>query len=248
MKIILEIQRFNPKKDRSPRLQRYEVEAGPNDRLLDALMHVKRVLDPSLGLRKSCAHGICGSDAMVINGKERLACKTLIKEVAEGEGSVVRVEPLRTMPVERDLMVDQRPFFDRYRKVKPYLINPEPVREKERLQSREERAKFDDATKCILCAACYSACPVRQKTNPAYIGPAAVVQASRFIEDSRDRGLAERLPALDDPNGVWPCVNFFECTRVCPRSIKVTYLINLTKRRITEYRKSDGEKTPAPKS
>lgn len=243
MKVILEIQRFNPKRDQTAHFQRYDVEAEPNDRLLDTLMHVKRVVDPTLGLRKSCAHGICGSDAMVINGKERLACKTLVKDVADHDGAVVRIEPLRTMPVQRDLMVDQGPFFAHYRKVKPYLINLEPVEEKERLQSREERAKFDDATKCILCAACYSACPVRHKTNPAYIGPAAVVQASRFIEDSRDKGFEERLPELDYSDGVWPCVNFFECTRVCPRSIKVTYLINLTKRRITEYRKSKGGKT-----
>jgi succinate dehydrogenase / fumarate reductase iron-sulfur subunit len=245
MKVILEIQRFNPKRDQGPHFQRYEVEAEPNDRLLDTLMHVKRVVDSTLGLRKSCAHGICGSDAMVINGKERLACKTLVKDVADHDGAVVRVEPLRTMPVQRDLMVDQGPFFAHYRKVKPYLINFEAVKEKERLQSREERAKFDDATKCILCAACYSACPVRQKDNPAYIGPAAIVQASRFIEDSRDKGFEERLPELDYSDGVWPCVNFFECTRVCPRSIKVTYLINLTKRRITEYRKSKGHKTRA---
>lgn len=245
MKLILEIQRFNPKKDSSPYPQRYEIEAAPNDRLLDALMHVKRVMDPTLGLRKSCAHGICGSDAMVINGKERLACKTLVRDVADRDGAVVKVEPLRTMPVERDLMVDQRAFFAHYRTVKPYLMTAEPADGKERLQTPEERAKFDDATKCILCAACYSACPVRQKTNAAYIGPAAIVQASRFIEDSRDHGLEERLPALDQADGIWPCVSFFECTRVCPRGIKVTYLINLTKKRITEFRKSKGEKTGA---
>jgi succinate dehydrogenase / fumarate reductase iron-sulfur subunit len=238
MKITLEIQRFNPKKDTAPFFQTYEVEAVPNDRLLDVLMHLQRTVDPSLGLRKSCAHGICGSDAMVINGRERLACKTLVKDVASGDGAVVRIEPLRTMPVQRDLMVDQGPFFAHYRKVKPYLIYSEEVKEKERFQSREERARFDDATECILCASCYSACPVRQNTNAAYIGPAAIVQASRFIEDSRDKGFEERLPELDFPDGVWPCVNFFECTRVCPRSIKVTYLINLTKRRIANYRKS----------
>jgi succinate dehydrogenase iron-sulfur subunit len=245
MNIILEIQRFNPKKDTGAYLKTYEVEAAPNDRLLDVLMHLKRTVDPTLGLRKSCAHGICGSDAMVINGQERLACKTLVKEVADRDGAAVRIEPLRTMPVQRDLMVDQGPFFGHYRKVRPYLINFDEVKEKERLQSPAERARFDDATKCILCAACYSACPVRQKTNPAYIGPAAIVQASRFIEDSRDQGFEERLPALDFPDGVWPCVNFFECTRVCPRSIKVTYLINLTKRRITDYRKSKGDKPRA---
>jgi len=242
MKIILEISRFNPKTDEGPCFRKYEVEAEPNDRLLDVLMHFKRTVDPTLGLRKSCAHGICGSDAMVINGRERLACKTLVKEVAAGEGAVVRIEPLRTMPVQRDLMVDQGPFFADYRKVKPYFINPDEVAAKERLQSPAERAKFDDATKCILCAACYSACPVRQGINPAFIGPAAIVQASRFIEDSRDRGLEDRLPELDRPDGVWPCASFFECTRVCPRSIKVTYLINTTKKRVNDARRSKGEK------
>jgi succinate dehydrogenase / fumarate reductase, iron-sulfur subunit len=242
MKIILEIQRFDPAKDEGPCFRKYEVEAGPSDRLLDVLMHLKRTVEPTLGLRLSCAHGICGSDAMVIDGRERLACKTLVKDVAAGEGAVVRIEPLRTMPVQRDLMVDQGAFFAHYRKIKPYLINPEEIKEKERPQSPAERAKFDDATKCILCAACYSACPVRQGINAAFIGPAAIVQASRFLEDSRDRGLGDRLPEIDDPDGVWPCASFFECTRVCPRSIKVTYLINKTKKRINDFRKSKGEK------
>jgi succinate dehydrogenase / fumarate reductase iron-sulfur subunit len=238
MKIALEIRRFDPQSDRSPAWQRFELEALPNDRLLDVLLHVSRVLDPTLGLRKSCGHGICGSDAMVINGKERLACKTLIKDVAETEGAVVRIEPLRTMPVEKDLMVDQRPFFAHYRTIKPYLSSPEPAAGRERLQTPEERSRIDDPTKCILCAACYSACPVRQEKNAAFIGPAAIVQAARFNEDSRDRGFEERLAALDDPNGVWPCESLFECTRVCPRGIKVTWLINLTKKRIKEYKTS----------
>jgi succinate dehydrogenase / fumarate reductase iron-sulfur subunit len=119
VRIILEIRRFNPEKGGSPAWQKFELEALPNDRLLDTLLHVSRVLDPTLGLRKSCGHGICGSDAMVINGRERLACKTLVKEVAETDGAVVRIEPLRTMPVEKDLMVDQRPFFAHYRNIKP---------------------------------------------------------------------------------------------------------------------------------
>jgi len=247
MKIVLELKRFNPEKDKDPNWQRFDLEASPNERLLDALLHVSRVLDPTLGLRKSCGHGICGSDAMVINGKERLACKTLIKDAASGEGAVIRIEPLRTMPVEKDLMVDQRPFFAHYRLIRPYFFNPEPVTAKERLQTPEERSRIDDPTKCILCAACYSACPVRQEKNPAYIGPAAIVQAARFNEDSRDRGFEERLPALDDPNGVWPCESLFECTRVCPRGIKVTWLINLMKRRIQEYKRSFQAETSKPK-
>jgi succinate dehydrogenase / fumarate reductase iron-sulfur subunit len=238
MKIFLRIQRFNPEKDNKPSFQQYAVDVDPTERLLDALIKVKDEKDPSLGFRKSCAHGVCGSDAMVINGKERLACKTLIKDVAENEGDTVTIEPLRTLPLQRDLLVDQTAFFKNYRKVKPYLINPESVPEKERIQSPERRREFDEATKCILCAACYSACPVIQEINPGFIGPAAVVQAARFIDDDRDRGFAERLPELDYPDGIWPCESRFECTRVCPRSIKVTKLINQTKRKITAFKKN----------
>jgi succinate dehydrogenase / fumarate reductase iron-sulfur subunit len=244
VKIWLEVRRFNPEKEATFFWQRFALEAAPDDRLLDVLIRVGRTLDPTLGFRRSCGHGICGSDAMVINGRERLACKTLIKDAA-AEGAVIRVEPLRTMPVEKDLMVDQRPFFSHYRLVGPYLANLEPVGGKERLQTPEERSKIDDPTKCILCAACYSACPVRRNKNPAFIGPAAIVQAARFNEDSRDRGFENRLPALDDPDGVWPCESLFECTRVCPRGIKVTRLINLTKKRLTEYKRSrPGAKLP----
>ena len=129
MKIYLQIQRFNPEKDKEPTFRKYAVEVDPTDRLLDALMKIKNREDPSLGFRKSCAHGVCGSDAMVINGKEQLACKTLIKDVAEKDGVTVKVEPLRNLPVQRDLMVNQSQFFQNYRKVKPYQINPESVQE-----------------------------------------------------------------------------------------------------------------------
>jgi succinate dehydrogenase / fumarate reductase iron-sulfur subunit len=241
MKIYLRIQRFNPEEDKEPAFRKYALEVDPTDRLLDALMHIKNREDPSLGFRKSCAHGVCGSDAMVINGTERLACKTLIQDVADKEGATISVEPLRNLPVQRDLMVNQSPFFQNYRTVKPYQINPEPVREKERIQSPEKRRQYDDATKCILCAACFSACPVKQEKNPAFLGPAAIVQASRFIEDDRDKGFEERLPELDYPDGIWPCENRFECTRVCPRKIKVTKLINRTKRKISEFRKKKEE-------
>jgi succinate dehydrogenase / fumarate reductase iron-sulfur subunit len=239
MKIFLKIQRFNPEKDKRPYYQTYETEAEPTQRLLDALMKIKHSDDPSVGFRRSCAHGVCGSDAMIVNGKERLACKTLIKDVAQEDGSILKIEPLRNLTVQKDLMVDQAPFFHNYRRVKPYLINPDPVDEKEHIQSLEERKKFDDATKCILCAACFSACPVKQEKNPNFMGPAAIVQASRFIEDNRDNGFEERLPALDYPDGIWPCESRFECTKVCPRGIKVTKLINLTKRKITEFRNQE---------
>ena len=241
MKIVIEIKRYNPEKDQKPYFQQYEVEVNTDDRLLDILMQIKSKIDPSLNLRKSCSHGICGSDAMVVNGEERLACKTLIKNVAQKEGAVVRIEPLRTLPVQRDLMVDQAKFFQNYRFVKPYLINAEVVSEKERIQSPQERKAIDGATKCILCASCHSACPVVQKENPNYLGPAAIVQASRFINDSRDKGSEERFSDLDYPDGIWPCKSYYRCTQVCPRNIEATQLINETKKKIIDYRNARGE-------
>jgi succinate dehydrogenase / fumarate reductase, iron-sulfur subunit len=234
VKITLQIQRYNPENDESPYFKDYDVEVQPTDRVLDALMQVKDYQDGTLAFRKSCAHGVCGSDAMVINGQERLSCKTLVQDVAEADGTVVKIQPLKHLRLLRDLIVDQTEFFARWRKVKPFLINDQPVAEKERVQSPELRAVFDDPTKCILCASCYSACPVLDGKNTAFIGPAALAQAARFIFDSRDRGLEERLEVLDHPDGVWACENHFQCTRVCPRGIKVTKNINLSKRRITK--------------
>jgi succinate dehydrogenase / fumarate reductase iron-sulfur subunit len=234
VKITLRIQRYDPETDEKPHFQDYPVEAVPTDRVLDALMHVKNFVDGTLAFRKSCAHGVCGSDAMIVNGQERLACKTLIKDVAEEEGAVVRIEPLKHLALLRDLMVDQEEFFARWRKVKPFLINEKPAPGKERVQSPQERAAFDDPTKCILCASCYSACPILDGKNTSFIGPAAIAQAARFLFDSRDRGFAERRDVLDHPDGVRACENHFQCTRVCPRAIKVTKNINLTKRKITQ--------------
>jgi len=236
MKIILNVQRFNPDIDTAPHFQQYEVEADPNERLLDALMRVKRFQDGSLGFRKSCAHGVCGSDAMRINGKDGLACKTLVKDVAAKDGDTITVEPLKHLPVQRDLIVDQADFFTKYRLIKPYLINDEEVVSRERLQSQEERMVFDDTTNCILCAACYSACPVLDK-KPGFVGPAAITQAFRFNGDSRDRGMDERLELLDNKSGVWPCENHFKCTQACPRSILITKRINQTKALIKKHRR-----------
>ena len=240
MKITLIIKRFNPEIDETPYNQKYNIEVNPNDRLLDALMHVKRFLDGTLGFRKSCAHGVCGSDAMRINGKDGLACKTLIKDLAEQDGDTILIEPLRHFPVQRDLIVDQIEFFNKYRAIKPYLINDELPEEKERIQSQEERMVFDDTTNCILCASCYSACPIPEK-HSAFLGPAAIAQAYRFLADTRDDGFAERLPALDHPDGVWPCQNHFKCTQSCPRSILITKRINQTKKMIETYRRERNE-------
>ena len=240
MKIILKILRFNSEIDEKPQYQSYTVEVEPTDRLLDALMHIKRFQDGTLAFRKSCAHGVCGSDAMRINGKDALACKTLVQDVVETEGATVVIEPLRYFPVQRDLIVDQAMFFEKYKSIKPYLINDEPVLEKERLQSQEERMVFDDTTNCILCSACFSACPVPEE-NPDFLGPAAIAQAYRFLADSRDKGFEERLSSLDSPAGIWPCQNHFQCTQACPRWIKITKRINQTKKMIQKHHESQDE-------
>jgi len=244
MKIAVDITRADPRTGAAAHVQRFEVEAEPTERVLDVLLFIRNTMDATLAFRSSCAHGVCGSDAMRINGKERLACKTLVRDVSgDVPLPVISIEPLRHMPVQRDLVVDQTEFFQRARTVAPYLLPASegaPADGRERLQSAEQQAQFEDATKCINCGACFSACPVLEK-NPRFLGPAAIVQAARFVEDSRDWGLAPRLDALDMPDGIWGCENHFECTRVCPREIKVTKLINLMKRRVTQERTRRGE-------
>lgn len=228
--ITLDIQRFDPEQDQAPHWQSFTTEAELTDRLLSVLLDIKDNQDPSLGFRKSCAHGVCGSDAMIVNDKEKLACKTLIRDVLPEDGSAIRIEPMKHMPVERDLRVKQDGFFEKFTAVKPFFINDEPAPAQERTQSPADRQKIDDATNCILCASCYSACPVLDETNVDFIGPAACVAAARFNDDTRDLGNDQRKPVLDHPNGVWSCEGHFECTRACPRGIKVTKHINLTKR------------------
>ena len=220
MKVQLKIRRFNPEVDKKPWWGKYEVEVEPTDRVLDALHYVKWYQDGTLTLRRSCAHGICGSDAMRINGRNRLACKVLMKDV----GRKITVEPILGLPVIKDLVVDMEPFMAHYRSVLPFLINEEPPPGTERLQSIEERERFDDTTKCILCAACTTSCPSFWAKGE-YVGPAAIVQAHRFIFDSRDRASQERLNILADSDGVWRCRTIYNCTEACPREIQVTQAI-----------------------
>lgn len=225
MKAHFKVKRFNPEKDAQPHWEEYELDVEPTERVLDVLHRIKWERDGTLTLRRSCAHGICGSDAMVINGRNRLACKTLIKEL----GSHITVEPLRGLPIIKDLVTDFSGFFEKYRAIKPYLINDEPPPEKERRQSPEERARFDDTTKCILCGICTTACPSFW-ADSRYIGPAAIVQAHRFIFDSRDRGATERLQILGERNGVWKCRTVFNCVEGCPQGIDVTGAIGEVKK------------------
>jgi succinate dehydrogenase / fumarate reductase iron-sulfur subunit len=234
MDVVLKIRRFNPETDKQAHYETYRVEADPTDRVLDLLEKVKGYLDGTLSFRRSCAHGICGSDAMRINGRNRLACKVLVKDLNSAE---ITVEPLLGLPVIKDLIVDMDPFFAHYRSVMPYFVNDDPLPEdgKERRQSPEERERFDDTTKCILCAACTTACPPFW-ADGEYVGPAAIVNAHRFIFDSRDRAAAERLAILADDKGVWRCRTVFNCTEACPREIKITQAIAEVKRAITTGR------------
>ena len=225
MKYQLRVKRFERGKDREPYWSEYEVAAEPTDRLLDALHEIKWRQDGTLTFRRSCAHGICGSDAMLVNGVNKLACKVLLKEL----GTRITVEPMRGFPVVRDLVVDMDAFFGKYRNVQPYLITKSPTPEKERIQSPAELERFDDTTKCILCGACTTSCPSFW-SNPDYVGPAAIVQAHRFLFDSRDEGGPERLAVLGSRDGVWRCRTIYNCTDACPRNIEVTRAIGEVKK------------------
>ena len=224
MRIKMRIRRFNPEADSKPWWGEYWVDVEESDRVLDALHQVKWYQDGTLTLRRSCAHGICGSDAMVINGRNALACKVLMQDV----GEECQVEPLRSMPLIKDLVVDMEPFFAKYRAVLPYLINDDLPAAGERYQSQEARARYDDTTKCILCAACTTSCPSFW-ANEDYIGPAAIVQAHRFIFDDRDDAADLRLRVLNDADGVWRCRTVFNCVQACPREIDVTRAIGEVK-------------------
>ena len=227
MEITLRILRFNPEVDTEPHFEDYPVPVDPMDRVLDALHHVKWNIDGTLTFRRSCAHGICGSDAMLINGRNRLACKVLMQDLP----SVVVVEPIKGLPIHKDLVVDMDLFFESYKAVMPFLVNDTATGDRERLQSPEDRERFDDTTKCILCAACTTSCPIFWPDN-SYIGPAAIVNAHRFIFDSRDHGASDRLDVLNGTEGVWKCRTTFNCTDACPRDIDVTTAIQQVKREL----------------
>lgn len=226
----LKIFRFHPELDTKPRYNVYELDADPTERVLDVLELIRGEQDGTLAFRRSCAHGVCGSDAMRINGRNYLACKVLLRDLNTAE---ITIEPLLGLRVIKDLIVDMEPFFNHYKSVLPYLINddPLPADGRERLQSPADRERFDDTTKCILCAACTTSCPSFW-SNGEYVGPAAIVNAHRFIYDSRDQGAEQRLEILNEQMGVWRCRTVFNCTEACPREIKITQAIAEVKRAI----------------
>ena len=209
------IYRFNPEDGRKPHMQDYEVELLPTDTmLLDVILRIK-ARDPSLSLRKSCREGVCGSDAMNINGRNGLACITHVRALKEP----VMLRPLPSFPVIRDLVVDMTRFFRQYHSIKPYLINDDAPPEKERLQSPEERDKLNGLYECILCACCTSQCPSSWWNPDKFVGPAGLLQAERFIVDSRDRATEARLEDLNDVYRLFRCRTIMNCTEVCPKGL-----------------------------
>ena len=214
--------RYDPDKDAKPYMQDYDVALQPSDRmLLDALIRIKEV-DDSLSLRRSCREGVCGSDAMNINGKNRLACITRVSELKEP----VEIRPLPGLPVIRDLIVDMSQFFKQYHSVKPYVVNHEPPPDRERLQSPAERGQLDGLYECILCACCSTACPSFWWNPDKFVGPAGLLQAYRFIADTRDQATNERLDNLEDPYRLFRCHTIMNCVDVCPKGLNPASAIN----------------------
>jgi succinate dehydrogenase / fumarate reductase iron-sulfur subunit len=219
------IQRYDPDKDAKPYFQEYDLAMGPADRmLLDALVRIKTV-DDTLSLRRSCREGVCGSDAMNINGKNGLACVTKLSDLAEP----VVIKPLPGLPIIRDLIVDMTQFFDQYHSVRPYVINHTPPPEKERLQSPAERAELDGLYECILCACCSTSCPSFWWNPDKFVGPAGLLNAYRFIADTRDEALNERLDNLEDPYRLFRCHTIMNCVDVCPKGLNPTHAIGKIK-------------------
>jgi succinate dehydrogenase / fumarate reductase iron-sulfur subunit len=223
--VKFKIFRYDPDKDEKPYMKEYDVRLDPHDRmLLDALVRIKEQ-DDSLSLRRSCREGVCGSDAMNINGKNGLACITRLADLKEP----VELRPLPGLPVIRDLIVDMTQFFQQYHSIKPYLVNEDPAPEKERLQSPKEREELDGLYECILCACCSTSCPSFWWNPDKFVGPAGLLQAYRFIADSRDQATAERLDNLEDPYRLFRCHSIMNCVDACPKNLNPTRAIGKIK-------------------
>jgi len=210
-----EIFRFDPENDKAPRFQKFDVPLTPGLTILDALFHIQDYIDPSLCFRVSCRAGICGSCAMHVDGEYRLACETQAG-IAKNKRIVIR--PLAHLPIIRDLVVDMAPFWAHYKRILPYLMPGNAPPEKERLQTPSDRAKLDILVDCILCASCHSSCPMTQ-SDEAYLGPAALVKANRFVVDSRDDAVEQRLQIVADEHGVFRCHTVFNCSEACPKDV-----------------------------
>ncbi|MBB5020022.1 succinate dehydrogenase / fumarate reductase iron-sulfur subunit [Chitinivorax tropicus] len=225
MKVKFSIYRYNPDVDAKPYMQDYDVELEPSDKkLLDALMRLKNV-DDTLSFRRSCREGVCGSDAMNINGKNGLACITDVATLKQP----IELRPLPGMPVVRDLIVDMTQFFNQYHSIKPYVQNDEPAPQRERLQSPQDRKELDGLYECILCACCSTSCPSFWWNPDKFVGPAGLLAAYRFIADTRDRATSERLDNLEDPYRLFRCHTIMNCVDVCPKELNPTRAIGKIK-------------------
>lgn len=228
-RIVFEVFRFSPEENGSPHFDRFEVPYQKGMTVLQGLLYIHSKMDGSLGLRFACRAGICGSCAMHINGLYRLACETQISTLGEH----ICVRPLNHLPIIRDLIVDMAEFWDKYKKIKPYLIHSKEIPQREFLQSTDERERLTRIVDCILCGACYAACPVVE-TRKDYIGPHAFTKANRFIRDSRDEGTYERLKIIGGEDGVFRCHTIFSCQEVCPKDINPSGSIAELKMMITK--------------
>jgi succinate dehydrogenase / fumarate reductase iron-sulfur subunit len=227
MKSTFSVYRYDPEVDKKPRYQDYEVDTEPTDKILDCLNKIRWEQDPTLAYRFSCAHGICGSDALMINGRIELACQKLVRDFKTGNNFVI--EPLPLFDVVKDLIVDLEPFFEKYRQVQPYLIGGKNESDKEFIQSSENQERIEP---------CTAACPVN-RARPDYLGPAALLRAFRYIFDSRDSITEARLKKIDDPDGVWGCKTMWWCTEVCPKEIPITKCLGQIKRAVKQKEKGD---------
>jgi succinate dehydrogenase / fumarate reductase iron-sulfur subunit len=222
---VFNIFRYDPDKDVAPRMQRYQIDVHPGDRmLLDVLIRLK-AMDPTLSFRRSCREGVCGSDAMNINGKNGLACLTNMTTLPQ----TVTLKPLPGLPVVRDLFVDMTGFFKQYHSVKPWLMTESPPPARERLQSSQAREELNGLYECILCACCSSACPSFWWNPDKYVGPAGLLQAYRFLVDSRDEATGARLDNLHDPYRLFRCRTILNCTDVCPKGLNPALAIGKIK-------------------
>lgn len=224
------IYRYNPETDSKPYMQEYEVEVTRDMKVLSALLKIQEQ-DPTLSFRKSCGEGVCGSDGMNINGTNRLACITNVSDLKDP----IEIQPLPGMPVIRDLIVDLSQFYHQYRAVKPYLIAHEQTTEIEYLQTPKEREKLDGLYECILCACCSTSCPSFWWNPDKFRGPAALLQAARFLNDSRDDATAERLSELEGPYRLFRCHSIMNCTNVCPKGLNPNKAISDIKKKMVKH-------------
>jgi succinate dehydrogenase / fumarate reductase iron-sulfur subunit len=229
---IFRVFRHDPRQGQPPTYQSYLVDCRPHWTVLSALLEIASRKDASLAFRRSCGHGICGSCAMTVNGQNRLTCEARLDTLGEG---LIEVEPLRSMPVIKDLVVDMTELFDRYELVRPYLINRTTPPERERLQSPAERRLLDGSYECILCGSCTSSCPSFWARRE-FLGPSALLAASRWVEDSRDEATEERLADLDSPRGLWRCHDIFNCVEACPKGLNPTGAIARLRRKVLKRR------------